>query len=201
MPSVLICSRTNERPSWGRRNDVRKTLACGGGGGPDEVGSSARAVSGWFLPRLLATWECRTVFSCQLSPFSHLRNSAEKWSAFERQWRGGLKLGCLRSFPCHQGVGARALRFSGTLPFVLFQAYKCVLVCATAMTGCLITGDTDGTATPTDLKTEARLLERTITRPARGTGGDPEAESSTVQRSISITAGNAGPGLVAVPPR
>lgn len=126
---------------------------------------------------------------------------SEKWSAFEPCWRGGLKLGRLLLFPCHQAVGARALSFSRTLPFVLFQAYKRVPVCATAMTGCLITGDTGGTATPTDLKTEARLLERTITRPARETGGDPEAESSTVQRSISITAGNAGPGLVAVPPR
>lgn len=63
---------------------------------------------------------------------------------------------------------------------MLFQAYKRIFVCATAMTGCLITGDTGGTATRTDLKTEAHLLERTITRPVHETGGDPEAESSTV---------------------
>lgn len=69
------------------------------------------------------------------------------------------------------------------------------------MTGCLTTGGTDGTATPTDSKTEAHLLERIITRPARETGGDPEAESSTVQRNTRTTAGNTGPGLVAVPPR
>lgn len=71
------------------------------------------------------------------------------------------------------------------------------------MTECLITGDTetDGTATPTDSKSGARPSTTTITRPARGTGGDPGTESSTMTGSTSTTAGNAGPGLVAVPPR
>lgn len=40
LPSDLVCLRTNERFSWGRRNDGRKPLVCGGGGGSDEVGSS-----------------------------------------------------------------------------------------------------------------------------------------------------------------
>lgn len=125
--------------------------------------------------------------------------SSGKWSAPEPQQRGGLELGPLLLRPCHWGAGA--LSSIRTVSLVLFQAHKPILACAAAMTGCLITGGTGGTAMPTGLKNEAHPLERIITRPARGTGGVPEAGSSTAPGSISTTAGSAGPGLVAVPPR
>lgn len=37
-------------------------------------------------PWLLEMWECHTIFSCKLSPFSYLRNLAEKRTAFEPRW-------------------------------------------------------------------------------------------------------------------
>lgn len=62
--------------------------------------------------------------------------------------------------------------------------------------------ETERTVRSTGLKSGARPSERTITLPVvHATAGDPATESVTGHGSVSTAAGNAGPGLVAVPPR
>lgn len=78
------------------------------------------------------------------------------------------------------------------------------LFCNSAWSECPTRGgtETEQTVMPTDLKSEAHLLERTITLPVtHAIIGDHETEHVTGQGNTSIIAGNAGPGLVAVPPR
>ncbi|XP_066184801.1 dual specificity protein kinase CLK3 isoform X2 [Sylvia atricapilla] len=70
-----------------------------------------------------------------------------------------------------------------------------------ATRGCLTSAAAGGTAMPTGWRSAARPSGRNITRHGRATGGAPAAGSSTGPRDTSTTAGDAGAGLVAVPPR
>lgn len=100
-----------------------------------------------------------------------------------------------------QPVAIPRRRFGGTRPSGRCRAAKGAVPCAAATRGCLTTADAGGTAMPTGSRSAARPSGRNITRHARGTGGAPGAGSSTGPRDTSTTAGDAGAGLVAVPPR